>query len=150
MTEDLESLVSSLENKSPLDCGLMWKDTMNKESFNKCLFEVVERLECILDNEGTISDSRVTGTVYANCDIEGNAEASVTFKSIFPITDFSLHKDVILAKGVDQFKNGGILRFYPSGSSIELLKYIVESPPIALPFSVSYNLVAKFVRRHLL
>jgi len=146
MIEDLEFLVSKLENKSPLDCGLMWKDTMSKESFNKCLFEVVERLECILDNEGAIIDSRVTGTVYANCDIEGSAEASITFKSTFPITDYSLHKDVILAKGADQFKNGGILRFYPSGSSIELLKYVVENPPIALPFSVSYNLVAKFVK----
>ena len=41
ITEDLESLISSLENKSTLDAALMWKDTITKESPNNCLFEVV-------------------------------------------------------------------------------------------------------------
>ena len=132
-----------MENKSTLDCGLMWKDTTNKDSFNKCLFEIVERLECVLDNEGSIIDSRVIGTIYANCDLEGSAESSMVFKTTFPISDYSLHKDVILAKSEEQFKNGGILRFYPTGSTIALMKYVVESPPIALPFSVSYNLSIK-------
>ena len=148
LTEDLEALIMTLENKSPLDAALTWKDTSSKDSANSCLFEVVERLECVLDNEGSIIDSRVSGTVYANCSIAGGAEVSTTFKATFPVTDYSLHKDVILASSVEQFKNAGVLRFYPNGTSIELLKYTVENPPIALPFNISYDLMSKPVLLH--
>jgi len=143
LTEDLEQLVISLENKSPLDAALMWKDTTSKDAQNACLFEVVEHLECVLDNEGTIVDSKIEGTVFTNCSVPGSAEVSATFKSTFPYSDYSLHRDIILANSVEQFKNMGTLRFYPSGVSTELMRYTVENPPIALPFNISYDLVSK-------
>ena len=142
-TEELEALVSSLENKSTLDAALMWKDTASKDSTNTFLFEVVERLECLLDNEGNIVDSKVIGTIYASCSITGSAEASLGFKTTFPMSDYCLHKDAVLANSTEQFKNVGILRFFPTGSCIELLRYTIENPPIALPFNLTYDLLAK-------
>ncbi len=143
LTEGLESLVSSLENKSPLDATLMWKDTAALDSANNCLLEVVERLDCLMDNEGNIVDSRVLGTVFATCSVQGSAEAAVSFKTTFPVNDYCLHKEAVLANSVEQFKNAGTVRFFPKGAAIELMRYTVENPPISLPFSISYDLLAK-------
>ena len=65
----------------------MWKDTKQNECKNTCGFEVVESLQCVLDNEGSMVDSRVVGTVFANCDVDENPEISILFKTIFPISD---------------------------------------------------------------
>jgi hypothetical protein len=143
LTEELEAVITSLENKSTLDASLMWKDTSSKDSPNNCLFEVAERLECLLDNEGNIVDSRVVGTVFSTCLIQGSAEVSATLKTTFPMSDYCLHKDAVLANSVEQFKNVGIIRFFPSDSTIELLRYSIDNPPISLPFNISYDLLAK-------
>ena len=136
-------MVGSLENKSTLDAPLMWKDTASKDSSNNCVFENMERLECLLDNEGNLVDSRIVGTIFATCSIKGSAEASVSFKTTYPMTDYCLHKDAVLANSVEQFKHVGILRFFPTGATIEVIRYSIENPPISLPFNISYDLLAK-------
>jgi len=142
---DLERLLTVLELKDVSRCGLMWKDTITNESKNECIFEVIEQLECVLDNKGIIIDSRVTGTVYATCDVSGGAEASIILNITHPLTDYSLHRDIISNKNEEQFKERNVLRFYPTGGTIELLKYVIEDLAIELPFKISYNFLVKSV-----
>lgn len=121
----------------------MWKDTTNPETNPQCLCEVVEKLECLLDNEANIVDSRIAGTIFASCYLQGSAEVSVNFKSTFPMSDYCLHKSAVLANSTEQFKNLGIVRFFPGDSTIELLRYNIDNPPISLPFNISYDLINK-------
>jgi len=142
-TEELEAIVVSLENKSTLDVALMWKDTTKTHSPNQSLFEVVEKLECLLDNASNIVDSRLTGTIFATCLVPGSNEVSVSFKTSFPMVDYCLHKNAVLANSTEQFKNLGIVRFYPLDSTIELIRYNIENLPISLPFNITYDLLNK-------
>ena len=61
------------------------------------------------------------------------------------MSDYCLHKEAVLANSAEHFKNAGIIRYFPTGSTIELIRYTIENPPISLPFNVSYDLISKSV-----
>jgi hypothetical protein len=144
-TDSLESLLTTLESKSQMDSAVLWKDTTSKYSNNICNMEIVEKLSCILDNEGNIVDSHVEGIVYSTCIAQGSPEISLTFKSVYPTTDHCLHKLALNANGAELFKNSNIIRYFPNDSCIELLGYSLDNPPMALPFKIDYSIGSKSV-----
>eukprot|EP00831_Metopus_contortus_P004601 TRINITY_DN11705_c0_g1_i2.p1 TRINITY_DN11705_c0_g1~~TRINITY_DN11705_c0_g1_i2.p1 ORF type:complete len:214 (-),score=31.18 TRINITY_DN11705_c0_g1_i2:92-733(-) len=75
--------------------------------------------------------------------MQGSPEVSLNFKTTFPIQDFCMHKDALLANSVEQFKKSGIVRFVPADNTIELLRYTIDNPPVALPFNLNYDLLVK-------
>ncbi|KAI9294317.1 adaptor-related protein complex 3 mu 1 subunit-like protein [Neoconidiobolus thromboides FSU 785] len=105
-------LTGSLSNIAWRKNGIVYKS-------NEIYFDIVEEIDAILANDGTIVSSEIHGSILANCRLSGMPDLTISFNRVDVIDDFSFHPCV----RHDKFQLNKILNFIPPDGQFKLMSY---------------------------
>jgi AP-3 complex subunit mu len=83
----LNGISSSNSNELAVD----WRKPNIVHSKNEIYFDVIENLDCIVDNNGMVVSSEVNGRILANCRLSAMPDVTLHFRDSEIIDDCSFH-----------------------------------------------------------
>lgn len=71
--------------------NMPWRKTDVKYSQNEIYVDIIEEVDTILDRNGKIVSSEVSGTIVSNCRLSGVPDLALTFADPSVVDDCSFH-----------------------------------------------------------
>lgn len=109
--------------------NIPWRPTRPKYSTNEIYFDIIEEIDCIIDVNGLIVTSEITGHIQVNCRLSGMPDLTLTFNNPRIFDDCSFHPCVRYLR----FEQSRVISFVPPDGNFELMRYRVShqiQPPI--------------------
>ncbi|KAA1466028.1 clathrin adaptor mu subunit [Dentipellis sp. KUC8613] len=117
-----------------------WRKAGVRYNSNEIYFDIVENLKAIMNKNGTVVTSSVTGKIMANCKLSGTPDLSLTFTNARVITDPAFHPCVRLTR----FSQSRTLSFVPPDGNFTLMEYrFSPSAQAILPATGALTAVAQ-------
>lgn len=95
-----------------------WRKTGVKYAQNEVYLDIIEEIDAILDKNGQIITSEVTGIISANSRLSGVPDLLLTFVDPGLIDDCSFHPCV----RYNRFERDRIVSFVPPDGAFELMR----------------------------
>jgi AP-3 complex subunit mu len=121
------STAASLES-SPVP----WRKAGIKYTNNEIFFDVIEEIDCIIDSNGQIVSSEISGRIEANSRLSGFPDVLLSFVNPQVMEDVAFHPCVRFAR----YEQDRSLSFVPPDGVFELMRYRAQYPNNA-PFYVT-------------
>jgi AP-3 complex subunit mu len=104
--------------------NMPWRKTGVKYSQNEVYVDIVEEVDAVVDRNGSLISSEVTGIVTANCRLSGVPDLLLTFMNPQLIDDnCSFHPCVRYSR----FEKDKVISFVPPDGVFELMRYRVNT-----------------------
>jgi AP-3 complex subunit mu len=103
--------------------NMPWRKTGVKYSQNEIYVDIIEELDSIVDRNGMVISSEVSGVIVANSRLSGVPDLTMTFLDPSLIDDCSFHPCV----RYNRFERDRVVSFVPPDGNFELMKYRVHS-----------------------
>ncbi|KXN67563.1 AP-3 complex subunit MU-1 [Conidiobolus coronatus NRRL 28638] len=101
-----------------------WRKSGIKYINNEIYFDIVEEIDAVIDNNGSVVSSEVTGVILANCRLSGMPDLTLTFVNPRIFDDYTFHPCVRHR----HFEENQILSFVPPDGKFSLMNYRVNLP----------------------
>ncbi|ESL09804.1 mu-adaptin 3 [Trypanosoma rangeli SC58] len=99
-----------------------WRDPMTKHTSNEIFFDVVEKLDCIIDCEGNLVRAVVRGAVNVNCRLSGMPDVVVRMANLDLVDDIAFHRCVRRHR----YEADRTISFVPPDGKFTLLEYLCK------------------------
>ncbi|CAN0007194.1 unnamed protein product [Ectocarpus fasciculatus] len=99
--------------------NMPWRKTDVKYSQNEIYVDIIEEVDTILDRNGKIVSSEVSGTIVSNCRLSGVPDLALTFADPSVVDDCSFHPCV----RYNRFERDKVVSFVPPDGHFELMRY---------------------------
>lgn len=113
--------------------NMPWRAAGVSYSQNEIYVDIVEEVDAIVDANGSLVSSDVSGSIECQCHLSGVPDLLLTFKDPKLIDDWSFHPCVRYSR----FENDAIVSFVPPDGNFELMRYRIRpdqvrnlSPPV--------------------
>lgn len=103
--------------------NMPWRKTGVKYTQNEIYMDIIEEIDAIVDKNGTIISSEVSGVIAANSRLSGVPDLSLTFEDPSLIDDCSFHPCV----RYNRFEREKVVSFVPPDGAFELMRYRVHT-----------------------
>jgi AP-3 complex subunit mu len=103
--------------------SMPWRKTGVKYAQNEIYLDIVEEVDAIVDRNGMVTSSEVTGVIAGNCRLSGVPDMVLTFVDPNLIDDCSFHPCV----RYNRFERDRVVSFVPPDGSFELMRYRVNT-----------------------
>ena len=103
--------------------SMPWRKAGVKYAQNDIYLDIVEDVDAIVDRNGQVVSSEVTGSIQANCRLSGVPDLSLSFTDPDVIDDCSFHPCV----RYNRFERDRVVSFVPPDGSFELMRYRVST-----------------------
>merc|ERR1740138_1390094 len=103
--------------------SMPWRKAGVKYAQNEIYLDVVEEVDAIVDRNGQIVSSEVSGIVHANSRLSGIPDLTLTFLDPDVIDDCSFHPCV----RYNRFERDRVVSFVPPDGQFELMRYRVNT-----------------------
>lgn len=103
--------------------NMPWRKTGVKYSQNEIYVDIIEELDSIVDKNGMVISSEVSGVIVANSKLSGVPDLALTFLDPSLIDDCSFHPCV----RYNRFERDRVVSFVPPDGNFELMRYRVHS-----------------------
>eukprot|EP00796_Vickermania_ingenoplastis_P007287 gene7287-5130_t len=119
-----------------------WRDPKTRHAHSEILFDVVERVDCLMNSDGLVAHAAVRGAVDVDCRLNGTPEVSVRLSFPEAMKNVGLHPCV----RVGCYQTNHLLSFIPPDGRFTLCQYTAAPAAEALhaslvPFYVTPQLV---------
>ncbi|CCW66523.1 unnamed protein product [Phytomonas sp. Hart1] len=118
-------------------CRRPWRGPTTKHTANEILFDVIERLDYIIDAEGHLIKTSVRGSIEVNCRLNGVPDIQLRLVNADTVDDAGFHRCVQHLKRRGDYT----LSFVPPDGKFTMMEYTCrpQSAPAlpALPFYVT-------------
>jgi len=115
-----------------------WRKAGAKYNNNEIYFDIVEEIDCIIDNNGQLVTMEVLGEIQCNCRLTGMPDLTLTFSHPDVMQDCSFHPCVRYGR----WDRERVLSFVPPDGNFKLCSYRVDrqvTMPIFVRPQISYN-----------
>lgn len=116
-----------------------WRPTAAKHMQNEIFFDVVEEIDAIVDSNGSVVFSNVSGSMSCNCRLSGMPDCTLSFTDTRALSDTSFHPCVRISR----YEREKVLSFVPPDGTFQLMKYSVKMHKPLIPMyckpTVSYH-----------
>ncbi|RNF17844.1 putative clathrin coat assembly protein [Trypanosoma conorhini] len=99
-----------------------WRDPMTRHTSNEIFFDVVEKLDCIVDCEGNLLHAVVRGAVNINCRLSGMPDVVVRMANMDFVDDVAFHRCVRRHR----YEADRVISFVPPDGKSALLEYLCK------------------------
>lgn len=112
--------------------NMPWRKSGVKYSHNEIYIDIIEEVDAIVDVNGRIISSDVSGSIQAQSRLSGVPDLMLTFKDPDVIDDCSFHPCV----RYNRYEHDRVISFVPADGNFELMRYRVKNasqlvnPPI--------------------
>jgi AP-3 complex subunit mu len=103
--------------------SMPWRKANVKYTQNEIYLDVVEEIDAIVDPNGQIVSSEVSGTIFANSRLSGVPDLTLGFQDPDVIDDCSFHPCV----RYNRYERDKVVSFVPPDGQFELMKYRVNA-----------------------
>lgn len=103
--------------------NMPWRKTGVVYSQNEIYLDIIEEVDSIVDRNGTIISSEVSGTIVANSKLSGVPDLALSFSNPGLIDDCSFHPCV----RYNRFDRDKVVSFVPPDGVFELMRYRVNT-----------------------
>jgi len=103
--------------------NMPWRKTGVKYAQNEIYLDIIEEVDSILDRNGMIVSSEVSGSIVANSRLSGVPDLALSFLDPSLIDDCSFHPCV----RYNRFERDKVVSFVPPDGPFELMRYRVSS-----------------------
>lgn len=121
--------------------NMPWRKTGVKYAQNEIYMDVIEEIDAMLDKNGNLITSEVSGSIMGNSKLSGVPDLSLSFVDPFLIDDCSFHPCV----RYNRFERDKVVSFVPPDGVFELMKYRVNCGPVSAPCYCQPQLSFDFV-----
>ena len=101
--------------------NMPWRKTGVKYAQNEIYLDIIEEVDSILDRNGVIISSEVSGSIVANSRLSGVPDLALSFVDPAVIDDCSFHPCV----RYNRFERDKVVSFVPPDGPFELMRYRV-------------------------
>lgn len=101
--------------------NMPWRKTGVKYAQNEIYLDIIEEVDSILDRNGMIISSEVSGSIVANSRLSGVPDLALSFVDPAVIDDCSFHPCV----RYNRFERDKVVSFVPPDGPFELMRYRV-------------------------
>ena len=120
--------------------SMPWRKSGVKYAQNDIYLDIVEEVDAIVDRNGQVVSSEVTGAIMANSRLSGIPDLCLSFTDPEVIDDCSFHPCVRYSR----FERDRVVSFVPPDGAFELMRYRVNtktnvSAPIYVTPSVTMS-----------
>ena len=122
-----------------------WRKTGVKYAQNEIYLDIIEEIDAILDKNGQIITSEVTGIISANSRLSGVPDLLLTFVDPGLIDDCSFHPCV----RYNRFERDRIVSFVPPDGAFELMRLTYFGTAIYSQNLLLYALFSAFEGKYL-
>uniref|UniRef100_A0A7S2SCM0 MHD domain-containing protein n=2 Tax=Rhizochromulina marina TaxID=1034831 RepID=A0A7S2SCM0_9STRA len=127
--------------------SMPWRKAGVKYAQNEIYLDIVEEVDAIVDRNGQVVSTEVTGVVQANSRLSGIPDLTLTFEDPEVIDDCSFHPCVRYTR----FERDRVVSFVPPDGQFELMRYRVNtkahvSAPIYCQSQVLYEDASSYGR----
>jgi len=120
-----------------------WRTADVKHTNNEIYIDVIEEIDAVVDANGSVISSDVSGSIQAQSHLSGVPDLLLTFKDPHVIDDCSFHPCVRYSR----YEKDQVLSFVPPDGNFQLMRYRVKpsalqtgfSPPIVCTPQLSYG-----------
>ena len=109
--------------------NMPWRKTGVTYAQNEIYLDIVEEIDAIVDKNGLIVSSEVSGAIVANSRLSGVPDLALSFTDPGLIDDCSFHPCV----RYNRFERDKVVSFVPPDGPFELMKYRVLTGTVAAP-----------------
>ncbi|KAJ8605631.1 hypothetical protein CTAYLR_000109 [Chrysophaeum taylorii] len=106
-----------------------WRKASVKYAQNDIYLDIVEEVDAIVDRNGQVVSSEVSGTIQANSRLSGVPDLCLSFVDPDVIDDCSFHPCV----RYNRFERDRVVSFVPPDGAFELMRYRVNTPLNVVP-----------------
>lgn len=103
--------------------SMPWRKAGVKYAQNDIYLDIIEEVDAIVDRNGQVVSSEVTGSVQATCRLSGVPDLSLSFSDPDVIDDCSFHPCVRYSR----FERDRVVSFVPPDGAFELMRYRVST-----------------------
>eukprot|EP01033_Poteriospumella_lacustris_P007365 gene7365-5302_t len=103
--------------------NMPWRKTGVKYAQNEIYLDIIEEIDAIVDKNGSIISSEVSGIIAGNSRLSGVPDLSLTFVDPEVIDDCSFHPCV----RYNRFEREKVVSFVPPDGTFELMRYRVHT-----------------------
>ena len=109
--------------------NMPWRKTGVKYTQNEIYLDIIEEIDAIVDRNGQLISSEVSGSIVANSRLSGVPDLSLAFVDPSLLDDCSFHPCV----RYNRFEKDKVVSFVPPDGQFELMRYRVntQSPVVA-------------------
>lgn len=143
---DIFTLFNNMTGQSSLSSSLPdgsltntpWRKLGIKYSTNEIYFDIIEEIDCIIDSNGLMVTSEISGQIMCNCRMSGMPDLTLTFNNPRIFDDCSFHPCVRYLR----YEHDKVISFVPPDGSFELMKYRVNQqiqPPLYCKPQIYYT-----------
>ena len=104
--------------------NMPWRKTDVSYTQNEIYLDIIEEIDAIVDKNGLIVTSEVSGVIAANSRLSGVPDLALSFVNPEVIDDCSFHPCVRYTR----FERDRIISFVPPDGTFELMRYRVNTP----------------------
>ncbi|CAF0756732.1 unnamed protein product [Adineta ricciae] len=121
-----------------MESGITWRTgRIVHRSTNEILIDIIETLDAIIDQRGTIISAEVNGVIDCCIKLSGNPDLTLSFVNPRLLDDVSFHPCVRLKK----WESERVLSFIPPDGNFRLISYHIGSQnAISIPIYVKHNI----------
>lgn len=111
--------------------SVYWRRVNAKYTKNEVYFDVIERIQCVIERGGLIANAEVIGEVKSKCHLSGMPDLSIKLTNPLLFDDISFHQCVRYSK----WESEKVLSFVPPDGEFKLMDFRVVGS-ITLPFYI--------------
>jgi AP-3 complex subunit mu len=104
--------------------NMPWRKTDVSYSQNEIYLDIIEEIDAIVDRNGLIVTSEVSGSIAANSRLSGVPDLVLNFTNPDVLDDCSFHPCV----RYNRFEREKVVSFVPPDGAFELMRYRVHTP----------------------
>jgi len=100
-----------------------WRRRDLKYAQNEIYFDIVEKIDCIINKNGKMITFDVNGEILCSCKLSGMPDLTLSFRDASPIGEYSLHPCV----RYNRFEQDRVLSFVPPDGTFRAIQYRVNN-----------------------
>jgi len=115
-----------------------WRKSGVRYATNEIYFDIIEEIDCIIDANGLVASSEVSGEVQAVCKLSGMPDLTLSFTNPHILDDVSFHPCV----RYNRYEQSKIISFVPPDGAFKLMNYRVKGQlqlPIYVKPQITFN-----------
>jgi len=102
--------------------NVRWRKMGVKYGTNEIYFDITEEMDCIVEPNGLLASSEVSGEIMTNCRLTGMPDLTLAFNNPRMLDDVSFHPCVRF----NRWEHGRVISFIPPDGSFKLMNYRVK------------------------
>lgn len=126
---------SNVQNKvaNSTMSGIPWRKIGIKHPNNEIYVDIVEEVDCIVENNGNVVSSEIQGEILGNCKLSGMPDLALIFMNPRILDDVSFHPCV----RINRWERERVVSFIPPDGHFKLMNYRVNTgTSVILPLAV--------------